>query len=188
MSAIIYKITNTLNGKAYIGFTTDTIEDRWRKHCNASRIGRRYHFLNAIQKYGEDVWDFQTLYEGENEEWMLRVAEPFFIALYHTFLGEGYNSTSGGDGCLGHKHSEESKKKMREFQRKHNPTRGRPISDEHKLKISGKNSPKWNGMWETPYGIFESIRSASRESGVPSSTIEHRCNHKTKFADWGRIR
>ena len=52
----IYKITNVLNGKMYIGKTSSTIEERWKEHRHdATRKSKEYRPLySAIQKYGAD--------------------------------------------------------------------------------------------------------------------------------------
>lgn len=52
----IYKITNALNGKMYIGKTSSTIEERWKEHRQeATRQSKKHRPLySAIQKYGAD--------------------------------------------------------------------------------------------------------------------------------------
>ena len=116
MSAIIYKITNTLNGKSYIGFTIHSVEERWKKHCMDAHRGGECHFHRAIRKYDKENFEIQIMYEGENENWTLEVVEPFFISLYNT-MNEGYNSTIGGRGLLGYNHTEETKQKISNSQK-----------------------------------------------------------------------
>lgn len=48
---IIYKITNSINGKVYIGLTTVTLEARWRGHIRDSRVCDR-HLYRSMRKYG----------------------------------------------------------------------------------------------------------------------------------------
>jgi len=129
--AIIYKITNTINGKEYIGFTIHSIEKRWRQHCWTNR-GHDYPMQRAIKKYGRDSFVHQTLYENENDEWTLKVAEPFFIRLYDT-KKNGYNCTDGGEGTLGWKPTDEQRKRMSDSQ-KASPYKG--------LSFLGKNHTK----------------------------------------------
>ena len=50
---IIYKATNTANGKIYIGLTTLSLERRKIEHFwKANSSNKPYHFYNAIRKYG----------------------------------------------------------------------------------------------------------------------------------------
>lgn len=55
-NGIIYKITNTINGKCYIGQTTSNINKRWSQHIyNAKTQSQKCRFLeNAIKKYGKE--------------------------------------------------------------------------------------------------------------------------------------
>ena len=51
MEGFIYKITNKVNGKSYIGQTRNTVEFRWRQHYKAKD---NKYFHRAIQKYGKE--------------------------------------------------------------------------------------------------------------------------------------
>ena len=56
MKGIIYKITNKVNNKSYIGQTRQSIQFRWNKHINKKD---KTYFHNAIQKYGKTISRFQ---------------------------------------------------------------------------------------------------------------------------------
>lgn len=92
MKGIIYKITNKVNGKSYIGQTRYTIEFRWRQHIHKKD---NTYFHNAIKKYGVDNFIVEKLEECNIED--LNEREIYYIAKYNTFK-DGYNSTIGGDG------------------------------------------------------------------------------------------
>lgn len=92
MKGIIYKITNKVNGKSYIGQTRYTLEFRWKQHLH-KRDNAYFH--NAIHKYGEDNFQLEILEECDIE--LLNSREIYYIAKYNTFK-EGYNLTIGGDG------------------------------------------------------------------------------------------
>lgn len=93
MKGIIYKITNKVNGKSYIGQTRYTLEFRWRQHIHKKD---NVYFHNAIHKYGEDNFSKEVLEECELEN--LDSREIYYIAKYDTF-NNGYNLTIGGEGC-----------------------------------------------------------------------------------------
>ena len=55
LTMIIYKITNKINGKVYIGLTTQTLEYRWGRHLTEGRnINNNKHLYKAMRKYGEN--------------------------------------------------------------------------------------------------------------------------------------
>ena len=91
----IYKITNTANGKSYIG---QTIRD-------AEKTRIRYHFAGrgnqlvkrAIEKYGQDAFTYEILYDGILPEF-LDMLEIEAIAKFNTLSPHGYNLTTGGGG------------------------------------------------------------------------------------------
>ena len=99
--AIVYKITNTVNGKIYIGYTKRTLEWRWAHHCYESKRSthrsKNSRFMCAIRKYGVAAFVREILIEDEAAEKCLNYWEPFFIAKFNsTDRAVGYNNTSGG--------------------------------------------------------------------------------------------
>ena len=93
----IYKITNKMNGKSYVGQSID-IKTRWRNHCSTAYNPNEHSYNNplyrAIRKYGIENFSFEILKECNVNE--LNELEQFYIEKYNTFF-EGYNLTLGGD-------------------------------------------------------------------------------------------
>tara|TARA_Y100000310_G_scaffold48507_1_gene44956 strand:- start:111 stop:521 length:411 start_codon:yes stop_codon:yes gene_type:complete len=94
----IYKITNQVNGKAYVGYTKYTPEQRFHEHADSDR---GYDICKAFREFGKDAFIIETLYTSEDAEYTLRVMEPHFINLHDTFEN-GYNMNLGGSGLLEH--------------------------------------------------------------------------------------
>ena len=94
----IYKITNQVNGKMYIGKTEDTIEKRFKDHCK-DYTRRKYEkrpLYDAMNKYGIENFIIEEVeYVALNED--LAEREQYWIEYYDTFYN-GYNATKGGDG------------------------------------------------------------------------------------------
>lgn len=133
----IYKITNTINGKIYIGkHSTDNLEDGY--------MGSGIVLHKAKQKYGLESFTKEYLAFCDTEK-MLNFLEKFYIKKFNAQNPEiGYNLTAGGDGIVGHHHTEESKKKISEARKgSNNPMYGKPgtmlgkhLSEEARKKIS----------------------------------------------------
>ena len=103
----IYLVTNSLNGKVYVGKSID-IERRWQEHIHDSLVsqdqwdnnyrGVRTHFHAAIRKYGKENFTFRVIEEIEDDT-ILNDREIYWIAQYHANEQNiGYNMTAGGDG------------------------------------------------------------------------------------------
>ena len=93
--AFIYKITNSINNKVYIGKTEYSIEKRWKEHCNDAfkdRNEKRPLYV-AIRKYGIKNFNIELIEETNIPE----EKEIYWIKYYNSFEN-GYNATLGGDG------------------------------------------------------------------------------------------
>ena len=98
----IYKATNKINNKIYVGQTVHTIEKRWKDHlddCN-SLSGHNYLFHKAIKKYGPNNFIIEQLEECDNQK--LNERECYWIKILNSYYldGFGYNMTRGGEGVL----------------------------------------------------------------------------------------
>jgi hypothetical protein len=93
---IIYCITNTGNGKKYIGMTGRTLDERWKSHCSSAKNGSPFRFHSAIRKYGEESFVKEVLYDGLNIQ-ECRTIEEETINEYNTII-RGYNAKPGGCG------------------------------------------------------------------------------------------
>lgn len=97
----IYKITNLINGKMYVGQTTKTIEERFRLHIYDSvRKDKRddnYPLYKAMKKYGINNFQIECIEECPISK--LNEREIFWINSLNTYKN-GYNATLGGGGFL----------------------------------------------------------------------------------------
>ena len=100
MTCGIYKITNKINNKCYIGQSV-CIERRWRWHKNNYKNKNEpsydKHFYRSIRKYGLENFNFEILEKCNQDE--LNKKELYWIAYYNSYCN-GYNETLGGDGKL----------------------------------------------------------------------------------------
>src|SRR3954471_13729319 len=93
---IVYKITNVLNGKEYIGQTTSEMTKRWKSHKASSRDNRSDSiFHRALAKYGFDVFVVHVLCSCSDQTELDKM-ECYFIEHYNTKTPSGYNTKGGG--------------------------------------------------------------------------------------------
>lgn len=103
---IIYKITNKINNKVYIGLTTRSIKIRWKDHKNAANISvDKKSYSNealycAMRKYGISNFQIIKIDEAKNMD-ELKEKEVYWIKFYNSYVDDidsnGYNMTRGGD-------------------------------------------------------------------------------------------
>lgn len=142
----VYKITNTINGKCYIGKSSRDIEYRLEQHKN--NHNSRPHLQNAIKKYGINNFIFEIIEVCNTEEDCI-IRERYWIEYYDS-MNNGYNYTTGGEGKSGFKLSEESRRKISESSKnligEKNPFYGKTHTEETKRKIGEKSLGKipWN--------------------------------------------
>lgn len=90
----IYKITNKINNKVYIGQTVQNENKRWYHHLEDAKLGSQLKFHKALNKYGKDNFNWEIIEEVPNE--ILNGREIYWINFYNSYK-DGYNSTPGGD-------------------------------------------------------------------------------------------
>jgi group I intron endonuclease len=91
----IYKITNKINGKIYIGQTTKTIKQRWYEHLYTNPT-RKYILHKSMDKHGRDNFEIEELAVAFNAEELDRL-EVQFINELNTLDPNGYNLELGGN-------------------------------------------------------------------------------------------
>lgn len=91
---LIYKVTNVLNNKVYIGQTTTSLEKRKKEHL--SKQDNTY-FHNALQKYGKECFIWEII-EQDIEISELNAREQYWIQYYNSNNHDnGYNLSAGGE-------------------------------------------------------------------------------------------
>lgn len=97
MTSRIYKITNLINNKIYIGKTTLTIEQRFKQHCDDSirSIAENRRLYRAMNKYGKENFFIELIEECDSSIDSER--EIYWINKFNSYH-DGYNATLGGDG------------------------------------------------------------------------------------------
>jgi group I intron endonuclease len=187
----IYKLTNTINGKSYIGQTIDPPYKRWCKyknmHCSAQP-----KLYRALKKYGSDSFIYETIDTTAPNQTELDNLENKYIIQFDS-IKNGYNcKTGGGNGKhseetkqkmskshTGIKHTSESKQKMSRIQldlwgrpnspKRHNALKGTRLSTDTKQKLSnalrGENHPM--------FGKAHSEATKQKMSDVQSGSKNH---------------
>jgi group I intron endonuclease len=176
---IIYKITNCVNGKVYIGQTVQTNPKmRWYSHQADARAGKKSHLYDSIRKHGVEKFLWEVIDQVTTIE-ELNELEAKWLAHYRT-LGEVYNNREAGGNkthsaqsiqrmkesqkhaharrreanggiekmnrtlkTSGWKHSEESRLKRKEWSAITNKVKAKPLSEEHKRKVSESVKIAW---------------------------------------------
>lgn len=109
---LIYKITNLINNKVYIGQSINPIEERWRRHCNdALNNVIDTHFARAIRKYGKDAFKVELLDDTAQSQTELTEQEHYYIDLFNSRIN-GYNETDAVNKCGGNTYLSKTPEEM----------------------------------------------------------------------------
>ena len=208
---LVYLHINRINNKMYVGITSRTPENRWGKNgCNYSTSPK---FYAAINKYGWNNFEHEILETGlSKEEACLR--EQYYIQKFNFLSPNGYNLTSGGEmtemsdearkklsksmmgnkNGLGHKCSEEKKKKISDAQKGKTFTKEHkrhiseakkgkkvgPCSEEKRQRIIASKKDKKAVYCVETNMIYESIQECARQLGLQATLICKVCKGKAK--------
>ena len=164
----IYKITNTSNGKVYIGQTVQqNPKMRWYSHLADARRGKKSYLYDSIRKYGKEsfVWDIIDSASSIEE---LNTKEEHWLTFYRAQGITVYNNREAGNNKT---HSLESIEKMKAAQRlRHATTKvggwkrrdgGAMLGKTHPKK--GKSSKKWTDEMKTAHAIRCKEREARKK-------------------------
>jgi len=156
---IVYKITNLITGKLYIGQTTRTLEQRWKQHLVFVNRNKNTKLSNAIRKYGTQSFLMELIEEALNQQ-ILNDREQYWIEFYNTLDPKiGYNMTKGGTGGdtftnnpnreqiqanmkLRPGITDESRRKKSELLKQNNPMHDPEIRARHKQAVEQR---EWKG-------------------------------------------
>jgi group I intron endonuclease len=96
---IVYRITNIINGKKYIGQTRQTLQHRWDSHLNNPCCSK---IFKAIKEFGKENFKIEKICEFSNII-SIDFLEQYFMIVESTTDDFGYNSMEGG------KHNEQTR-------------------------------------------------------------------------------
>lgn len=177
-----YLVTNTVNGKGYIGITTKP-KIRWKKHLAAAQdaSGKNAFALHrAIAKYGQRAFRFETIACAKSYADLFSI-ERMLIAQHGTFRPGGYNLTLGGEGGFGMKMTDQGRENIRRAKI------GVPASEEARASLVA--------AWKNPRSpISKEARKRAGDSNRGRKRTPEQCSRisagKTgrKLSDAGRIK
>ena len=126
----VYKVTNKVNNKVYIGITNKGAGARFKQHLFDAEHGSQYRFHRAIRKYGKENFEVSIIAFCNNAD-ELKENEIKFISEYESMNPDkGYNMTEGGDGTFGRVCTLETRLKISEA------NKGKEVSEETRKLLS----------------------------------------------------
>lgn len=145
----IYRATNIITGKSYIGYTAQSLPKRINQHKHSYSTSNT-KFYNSIRKHGWDIFEWHIIYQSTDGDYTLRVMESHFITEFDS-INNGYNSTTGGDYTI---ITNEVREKLAKA------SRNRIFKTESKLKISNTKSKYYtvtdpNGTVYQVHGLIQ---------------------------------
>lgn len=136
----VYCHYNRINGKSYVGISTNPIR-RWGSNGCGYTKGHPC-FARAIKKYGWNNFDHYILEECSFEQ--AKELEKYYIEVFNSKSPNGYNLTDGGEGVLGYVFDEDTRKRMSKSMKGRKSNRkGCCLSEITKQKISKANSNRF---------------------------------------------
>lgn len=180
---IIYKVENLINGKIYIGQTTQNLNSRIYGHKRDSLRFKNIKFYRATNKYGWDKFEFSIIDDKAKTLEELCSLEKYYIEKFDSYKN-GYNSTTGGE--ISPMMFEESREKVSKA------LTGRIFTDEHKKNISESQLGKIGTPHTEEHKSYmsrimqgrkfskehiENIRKANLGRKQSKETIERRVKH-----------
>lgn len=169
----VYKITNIINNKVYIGQTINPIEKRFHRHIQDAISNRLdTHLARAIRKYGPEQFKIELIDTANDQEELTK--KEYYWINYYDSVNKGYNETNSKLKCGGNTYLSKTPEEMKFIKEKIRQT-----------KIGGKNphatKVKCKNMITGEEFHFGSVSEMETFLNAPNHcTITRRCNHTIK--------
>ncbi|MFD1957330.1 GIY-YIG nuclease family protein [Paenibacillus thailandensis] len=202
----IYCIKNKVNEKVYIGSSVDLVSREY-EHFNKLTNGKHEnkYLQRSFNKYGESSFTFEVIEYVEDLSALIQV-EQKYLDIFYDNKKSCYNILPTAGSLFGYRHTEESKRKMSEFQksrivlevtkrRMSESHKGKRFSEEHKIKLSqnkkanyiGTKNPNYKGKIKVYsyeddrlIGEYDSLKEVSEKLSVSQSGISSVLTGKLK--------
>jgi group I intron endonuclease len=168
----IYKITNTENNKVYIGCTINTLKHRFEEHCyRCLKTNINTKLCNNVRKYGVEKFTIELIEECSLDVIYNREVE---VIKEHNSFEEGLNSTVGGEGCLGYKHSPEISMKISNAVKDGKSHKGKTYEEIYGDRAQEEKNKRKQAGWsknlneEEKLKVIEKIRNIKRSKSKTS--------------------
>lgn len=190
---IVYKITNKINNKVYIGQTIISIRKRWTSHCSLSKSVHRSAIRSAIQKYGKDNFEIKVIAKCNSID-ELNHREKYYISLFKSLAPNGYNLESGGN--LKKTVSLETRAKISKASKLSNLGKIRTAEMKVNYSLSktgcknpnfGKPSPKRGTKTGTPSPMARKVIDISTGQIWPSIEEAAKANNRGTVTIWRKL-
>lgn len=165
MVGLIYKITNKINGKSYIGQTTQSLNRRINQHLNDVKSNSHLMLHNAIRKYGFENFKVSILEKNVSYE-LLNDRECYWIKEENTYFetGYGYNMTLGGNQPFNsRKLTDDEISKIQNMLKNNLELTEKEIGDIFKVSFSCISDINLGRSWNDSNIIYPIRKSAVRE-------------------------
>jgi group I intron endonuclease len=185
MQAHVYLVTNSVNGKQYVGQTINS----------SNKLGHGRVLLKAYKLHGKDNFSYEPICSGINNRATLNFIERFWINVMGTLVPNGYNIELGGSE--GSTWTEERRRKHGLALKGHrgwrkglnlpSPNKGKVYPEEGKRKLSealkGRVSPNWGkkASEETKAKMTASQKAHWEKVGSPNKGRKHSEETKAKM-------
>lgn len=178
---IIYKITNTITKKIYVGQTVQPLNDRWLDHKSNARFEEKYKsaLYNSMRKHGPENFVIEQIDVAASLV-ELNTKEQTYIKAFNTLVPNGYNLELRGDNKQTHPDTRakiSAKLKGRPIANRYTGGNKAPRTQEQKDHLSKLNKGKPNTALHKPVlaietnTTYESVNAAAKALGVNRVTI-----------------